>query len=350
MGQRKEIIRSYVSQGICVSTATRIASIKRSTYYYCSNGRPRGKRSSSHTLNSKGILVENNQLVNEIIEILSPEYHDYGYQVVTQLLRKRGYTINPKKVYRLMKENSLLHPRSIRAKTHAKLYANQTIPPLEGLFATVEADIKYIYIHEEKRNAYLITFLCTFCRHAPVWQLSYSMKTDQIILMVNSFICHPIVKENTSNQALKVKIRTDNGPQFIAKKLAEVLEDKGLEHEFIKPGTPQENGHIESFHSTVTRLVSNKNVFQNLSHARIIFQEFYEAYNNTRVMKSLLYYSPIEFISLWKSNIIGIKRDKNNKEIFFFKEKPHTLKMIGSSLEEFVGQNKIITFENQFLT
>jgi len=203
MGQRKEIVRSYVSQGVSVSTATGIASIKKSTYYYCSNGRPLGKRASTHTLNSKGILVQNSKLVEEIIQIISPEYHDYGYQVVTQLLRKQGYTINPKKVYRLMKENSLLHPRIIRATNLNKLYANQTIPPLEGLFVTIEADIKYIYIHEERRNAYLITFLCTFCRHAPVWELSYSMKTDQIILMVNTFICHPIVKENSSRRIVE---------------------------------------------------------------------------------------------------------------------------------------------------
>ena len=109
------------------------------------------------------------------------------------------------------------------------------------------------------------------------------MPAKEIKNLVMDLTYHPVVRENL-NQNTIVMIRTDNGPQFIARILASALDDLGLKHEFINPGTPQQNAHIESFHSTVTRLVFSRNVFRNLEHARQIFSEFYFAYNNTRVM------------------------------------------------------------------
>lgn len=349
MGQRKEIVRCYVSEGLRVFDAVNIAGIKKSTYYYHSNGKPKGKRPSTHTLKVSGSVVTNDILVADIIRLISPDYHDYGYQTVTHQLRRMGYIINPKKVYRLMKENNLLHPKVTRKDKRDKNYIKYTVPPLERPFATVEADIKYVYIHGENRNAYLITFLCTFCRYAAVWKLDYSMRAGEIIKLLNDFINHPVVKENTIKEGIKIIIRTDNGPQFIAKILAEAIKQIGIIHEFINPGTPQENGHIESFHSTVTRLVCNRNIFEDLAHARSVFKEFYFAYNNTRVMKNLLYRSPKEFINLWRTGYVGIKKDNKNREIFYLREKPYIEISEGVSSEDLFGLNKSNIFDQSIL-
>lgn len=344
MGEKREIVCRYVGKGLNVSDAVAIAGIRKSTYYYRPNGRPKGKRPSTHTLKHGAGMVTNDAVVEEIINLISPEYHDYGYKVSSELLRREGYLINHKKVKRLMKDNHLLHPQTIKPTPLNRVFIRYTVPPLDGPFKTIEADIKYVYIHELNRNAFLITFLCTFCRYAPVWDLRYTMTGQQIKDLVMALINHPVVRDNI-DQNTRIMIRTDNGPQFIAKILASALDAIGLKHEFINPGTPQQNAHIESFHSTVTRLVCSKNVFRDLAHARQIFNEFYFAYNNTRVMKALLYYPPKQFLELWKSGIVGIKKDKRNKEIFFFREKPHPMAGIGSSLEDFLVVNKNSNFE-----
>lgn len=349
MGQRKEVIRGFVSKGLRVMEAVRIAGMTKSTYYYRSNGRPQGKKPSKYTQRIDGINVSNDNVLEEIIDIITPEYHDYGYQVVTHQLRRRGYIINPKKVYRIMKEQRLLHKKYAKYSRQGKVYIKQTVPPLTGPFTTVEADIKYVYIHEQNRNAYLLTFLCTFSRLAAVWELSYSMKSNRIIELVMDLIDHPFLKQYAGCHGFIVKIRTDNGPQFIAKSLAEVLGKLQIDHEFINPGTPQENGHIESFHNTVTRLVSNRHIFSDLYDARRKFQQFFQAYNYTRVMKSLLYYSPADFLSLWESGVIEIKKDKKNKETFSFKEKPVIKLMSGFHSEDSFGENKINNFDQSFI-
>jgi transposase InsO family protein len=322
--------------------------MKKSTYYYQPNGRPKGKRPSTHTMR-KGVMVPNEAVVDEITRLIDPEYHDYGYQVSTDLLKQLEYKINHKKVYRLMEENNLLHPPTKKAASLNKTYIKYTVPPLEGPFKTIEADIKYVYIHEKNRNAFLFTFLCTFCRYTPVWDLQYSMKNEEIGELIYDLIYEPEVKRYLENQKIKVLIRTDNGPQFIARQLAAILETLGIAHEFIRPGTPQQNAHIESFHNTITRLVCNRNIFHDLEHAREIFKGFYQAYNETRVMKCLLCYPPKKFLKLWESGIIGIKKDKRNKEIFFFREKPHPQNGLGSSPEVLYRLNKNNTFESSVL-
>lgn len=323
--------------------------MNKSTYYYKPSGRHKGKRASTHTL-QRGTPVPNQVVVDEIIGLISPEYHDYGYQVSAELLKQKEYVINHKKVYRLMSENNLLHPpiKKMSAPLN-KTFIKFTVPPLEGPFKTIEADIKYVYIHEENRNAFLLTFICTFCRLAPVWDLQYSMKSIDIADLVMDLLHDPDVKRYLTEQKLKILIRTDNGPQFIAKNLAAILKSLDIDHEFIQPATPQQNAHIESFHSTVTSLVCNKNIFRDLEHARNIFNEFYYAYNETRVMSCLLYYSPKRFLKLWESDKVGIKRNKKNKEIFFFREKPLPGFGFGSSPEDFDRVNKYNTFETSVL-
>lgn len=62
-------------------------------------------------------------------------------------------------------------------------------------------------------------------------------------------------------------------------------------------------------------------------------------------MKALLYYPPKQFLKLWKSGIIGIKKDKKSKEVFFFREKPVPNLEPGSSCEDFFTVNKNSNFE-----
>lgn len=350
MGEKKEIVRQYVARGLTVCTATDIAGIKKSTYYYYSKGGSRGKQPSTHTYNCFAGNVSNEVVVSDIIRLISSDYNDYGYQTVTVLLKQQGYVINHKKVRRIMRDNHLLHPKVVNHNPGEKTFIKFNVPPLEGPFTTIEADIKYVYIHGAQRNAFLLSFLCTFCRCNPVWALEYAMKSSQVIELVKDLIAHSVVKENINPQKTVIKIRTDNGPQFVAKKLAEALKSMGIAHEFIEPGTPQQNGHIESFHSTVSRLVCNRHVFEDLNHAQEEFSEFFDAYNNTRVMSSLLYYPPVSFLNLWKSGKVGIKKDKKKREIFFFREKPTPKPGFGLPAEAFLGQNKVNVINPLVLT
>lgn len=350
MGQKREIVCHYVSLGMTVTVAIGIAGLKRSTYYYKPNGLPKGKRPSTQTFHYGAGFVDNETVISEIIDLITPDFHDYGYQIITVLLKQKGYSINHKKVRRIMRDNQLLHPKKRRSFSIDKTYTKFSVPPLDRPFQTIEADIKYVYIHGTGKNAYLLSFLCTFSRSNPAWSLEYTMHSQQVIELVRELLNHPLVKSYADSKNMVINIRTDNGPQFIAKKLAKTLELLNVKHEFIKPGTPEQNGHIESFHSTFTRLVCDRHIFEDLSQAKEIIGNFFFAYNNTRVMKAILYYPPITFLKVWKTGVIGIKKDKNNKQIFFFREKPALNMESGFPPEVLMGNDKNIKFENRVLT
>jgi len=319
--ERKEIVNKHISKGMKAEKAAAIAGFSRSGYYYKPNGKKPGKRPSVYTKKKNGNLVKNTQVVEEIKKILKPDFIDYGYDKVKAELITQGFIINRKKVYRLMKQHNLLNPVHFRGKI-SKKYVKYSQPYPAFPLQFVEIDIKYIYISGENKNAYLITILDVFNREALAWILSYSMKSTQVIELLDELIIKYLQPADLLNKNITVTIRSDNGSQFASKMVREHLNKNQIEQEFIKPATPQQNGYIESFHATVEKLVCQKFEFDDIKHAQRVFEKFFETYNNKRILKCLLNKSPKEFKNEWENGKIGVVyKIKTKKQIFFFREK-----------------------------
>lgn len=319
MAERKEIVCKMVSQGMRTQKALEIASIPRSTYYFQSKGTRKGKRPSDCTM-YRGNLVSNDKVISSIENILGDEFIEYGYICTTHELKNLGYQINKKKVYRLMKEHSLLLPKK-PAKGRNKVYVKYTSPVCAAPFETIEADIKYVYIHGARRNAYLITLLDVFTRMTLVWTFQWDMKTQRIIELIEELFDKWLIPCGIDPLKIQVKIRTDNGSQFIAKRFRQRLLDANISNEYIRPGTPEQNGHIEAFHKTVSELVCSKFELDTIEQARQVLSRFFYTYNHKRIMKAILYKTPFRFFELWKQGYVGsvVKEKKVN---YFFREKP----------------------------
>jgi len=339
MEEVKEIIRDNVSEGIPVQSACKIAKISKSGYYYRAKGTKKGKTPSSTTVCKTGEIVENKIVIENIKEIISTEFTEYGYQTVTAILKQKNFIINRKKVYRLMKENNLLLKKNRKEKM-LKNYVKYSIVQTYNPFEIIEIDIKYIYIHGLKRNAYLITIFDTFTRMALGWELDLTMKHDKVIKLIDKLILNYLQPYDLLNRKIKINIRTDNGSQFIAKKVRIHLEENQIFHEFTKPRTPEQNGHIESFHATVENLVCSRFEFEDLEKTKNTFEKFYYNYNNIRVMKQLLYLSPANFLCAWENDLVGVKYDdETKKQKFFLKEKVPDGTSLMSTFFDFPKQN-----------
>jgi len=321
MEERKEIVNRHIQKGMKATKAAQMAGFSRSGYYYKSNGRTPGRRPTAYTLKKDGTRIENSVVVASIKKIISPDFIDYGYEKVTVELHKKQYIINRKKVYRLMKEHRLLNPKG-KSAVGLKNYVKYSQPYPAQPFEVFEIDIKYIYIRGDRRNAYLITILDVFTRKALVWDLAYSMKSKRVVELIDQLILQYLQPENLLTKGISVTIRSDNGSQFIAKIVRDHLQENQIFQEFIKPATPAQNGYIESFHSTVEKLVCQKFEFESLAHARTTFQDFYETYNSKRILKCLLFNTPDEFLKKWNNEkIVVVYRTKTKKQHLFFREK-----------------------------
>jgi putative transposase len=97
-------------------------------------------------------------------------------------------------------------------------------------------------------------------------------------------------------------IRSDNGPEFIAKVICQWLKDNGCQTIFIQPGSPWENGYIESFIDKLRDECLNREVFRNGKEAQTIVEAWRQEYNSYRPHSSLGYLTPSEFARRYADN------------------------------------------------
>ena len=107
------------------------------------------------------------------------------------------------------------------------------------------------------------------------------MKAIQVKACWEQVIAEYLQPANIKAQEIAVEIRNDNGKQFSASILSDFFKENGLNHVFTHPYTPEENGHVESFHSILGKAVEN-DLFTNLMALEGRLEHFYLSYNNER--------------------------------------------------------------------
>jgi putative transposase len=260
----------------------------RSSFYYKRGDGTRGRKPSEMTLTLDGELVENTTVVKEVESILQQEFCCYGYKNVWDELKQKGYIINHKKVYRLMKVHNLLFNRRIGSigvpRQFVRFRKIRAEKPLEHLCM----DIKYVYIHGSLRNGLLLTVIDVYSRKVLTHMLRFNIKKGDVIILLSLLLMEYKVENIT--------IRNDNGSQFIAGVVRQFLKEKGVNQEFTHVATPEENAYIEALHSNVQREVVERYEFESIYHAQLIFNRYYEWYNNHRKHGSLGRKSPEQYL------------------------------------------------------
>lgn len=307
----KELVRKYMALGLLRDQALELAEISKDQFYYNPKEGKQGKRASKSTKYRKAgswDIVDNQEVVEKIKTQLSQRDMNYGYRKMSYFLQQSGYLINHKKVYRLMKEHSLLQAKKVSAqKNYVKYRIVVPNRPLEVL----EMDIKQIWVEEQRRYAYNLTILDTFTRAALYFTVGYNMRQTQVKQAWEYVIEHYLQPADALNRKLHIEVRNDNGPQFSAKMIQKFFEENGLNQMFTHPYTPQENGHVESFHGILAKHL-NRQTFWTLEHLEQDLTLFYERYNNTRIHASIAYLSPHDFWKLWEiEQIERIEKAKN---------------------------------------
>jgi len=238
-----------VAEGLAVDKALESAGISRNQYYYRKkSGRP-GREATTATermVNGEKVVCENTEVVQEMEEILEDPDLQYGYKRMTAALMLAGYLIGAKKVYRLMKESGLLQKR--RRRTGRKRVRNGRVTPTRPL-EVLEMDIKFQWVEQYRKDAYILTIIDTFTRAVLYRYEGYHVTRHEVKAAWEFVIVNILQPMDILRKGLTVEIRNDNGPQFVAKLVQDFFAENHLNQVFTHAYTPQENGHIESFHA-----------------------------------------------------------------------------------------------------
>jgi putative transposase len=124
---------------------------------------------------------------------------------------------------------------------------------------------------EDGRSLKLLTVLDEFTRESPAIEVGRSIKAKDVISVLEYlFMVRGVPKY----------IRSDNGPEFIADAVRKWLRQKQVGTLYIEPGSPWENGYIESFNGRLRNEVLNREVFYSVKEAKVIVESWRLEYNN----------------------------------------------------------------------
>ncbi len=296
------MIADYRSRGLNVTRILALLKVPRSTHYYSPPSLQirRGRKASLITerITDSGIIaVTDEQILIDITDLLGREFVCYGYKKVTKYLQRSGYIINRKKVFRILKENNLLN-HTYNYRSPARRVVESTIHVMEPN-EVWEMDIKYVYIQGENRTAYLFAILDCFTREVVGKYMGFHCTSQGVKMAIDfAFLARGIV------QIKNVRIRSDNGTQFVSRIVELFLSSCNIAHERIHPATPKEDAHIESFNSILEKEVIRRFEFSSFEDAENTITRFISFYNNERLHSAIDYGTPGEVYEKWKESII----------------------------------------------
>jgi putative transposase len=229
--------------------------IRRSLVYYRNRDNKPGRKPTTLTMfNSEKVTEE--RVITSVKGLLDHEFLSYGYLKISMQLKRDGFVINKKKVYRIMKNHRLLKPQRI-STSGKRNFVKFRKPAVEQPLTYFEMDIKYIYIPEERRSAYLLSIIDVYSRKVVAHLFKRSIRKWDVINLWSSL-------KGSIPDFKKITIRTDNGSQFIANDVRSYFHYQGIRHEFTNIATPEDDGHIEAFHSILEREFLQRNDYTSL--------------------------------------------------------------------------------------
>ncbi len=292
------IAREYTDQGNPVVKVLAILDIASSTFYYRPSTSKRGRKPTTYSWHRSGCKVDDEQIIGNIKHLLNMEFVDYGYVKVTRWLKRLGLLINKKKVLRLMRSHRLMLARP-KKNGSGKTWVKDLLPVTKKPFDYLEFDIKYIRVDGTGRNALLLTVVDVLSRYNMGHLLQYSIKKEDVVELFKDIF-------RRFAFPTQITVRSDNGSQFTSKLVREFFTDAEggtIEHEFCRPATPEQNAHIESYHSILERAVCQRYPLRDLDEAQGTMERFREFYNFERLHSGVGYKTPYEEVKAMSAEV-----------------------------------------------
>jgi len=209
-----------------------------------------------------------------------------GYRMMCGMLRLEGWRVNRKRVYRLWKREGF----KVAGKQHKKKRLGHSENGILRRRAEYRNHVWCIdFIHDRDERGRVLKWLSVgdeYTRECVALEAERSMTAADVVnVLIELFLI----------RGVPTHIRSDNGGEFIAGAIKRLAEITGVEHLYIAPGSPWENGYAESFHSRLRDELLNAELFADVLEARALAARWKNEYNHLRPHSSLGYIPPALF-------------------------------------------------------
>jgi putative transposase len=223
------------------------------------------------------------QLTKDILE-LATKYGCYGYRRITALLNnEKRWGVNHKRVERIWRREGLKVPK--KQPKRGRLWLN------DGSCVRLRPEHKdhvwsYDFMVDRTVNGRpfkILNIIDEYTRECLATLVARKIKSDDVLdQLFNLFVFRGIPEH----------IRSDNGPEFTARAVRKWLNRLGVKTLFIEPGSPWENGYIESFNGKMRDELLDREIFTTLEEAKILINQWRREYNTFRPHSSKNYRPP----------------------------------------------------------
>lgn len=223
-------------------------------------------------------LDPSQERVRTRIIALAKEYGRYGYRTVTDLLRREGWDVGKDRVYTIWRQEGLQVPQK-QPKRRRLWLANDSCVRKRPERPNHVWSYDFVADRtQDGRPFRILNILDEYTRECVASVVARRIRSQDVLLILADLFL---------SRGIPTHIRSDNGPEFIASKLRHWLTQLNVAPLYIEPGSPWENGYVESFNGKMREQFLNGELFYTLKEAQIMTERWRIHYNTVRPHSSL---------------------------------------------------------------
>ena len=223
------------------------------------------------------------EILTKRITELACKYGRYGYRRITAMLREEGWKVNHKRVERIWREEALKVPKR-QPKRRRLWFNNGSCVRLRPEYSNHVWSYDFVAERTSDGKAMrMLNIIDEYTRECLAIKVGRKITASDVIDTLADFFMQ---------RGSPKFIRSDNGPEFVAELLRQWLKDLGVQTAYIEPGSPWENGYIESFNGKFRDELLNGEIFDTTTEAQVIAEQWRMYYNTIRPHSALKYRPP----------------------------------------------------------
>ncbi len=228
-------------------------------------------------------MDEVKRLVRHEMVQLARRHRRYGAPRLTALLRRNGLRVNHKRVEKLYRLHGLTLPRKRPRKKHKQVGEERLKE------ATARNEVwSYDFVHDQTEYGEKLKLLVVVDEHT---RECLEIRVEKRIA---SLLVLETLDELIHERGAPKYVRSDNGAEFRAKRLRKWMETQGVRPIYVEPGSPWQNGYMESLNGKLRDECLNEELFYSRGEAQVLVDRCREVYNGKRPHMSLGYRTPAE--------------------------------------------------------
>jgi len=232
----------------------------------------------------QGKGMDDEARLTERIVALASQYGRYGYRRITALLQLEGWHINHKRVERIWRQEGLIVPK--KQPKRGRLWLNdgsclRLKPEYPGHVWSYDFVLERTH---DRRPFRTLNVIDEYTRECLAIRVARKLNHEDVQECLAELFCL---------RGVPAHLRSDNGSEFVAEQLRHWLNRLEVRPLYIEPGSPWENGYIESFNGKMRDELLSREIFFTLEEAKTLITRWREEYNHIRPHSALGYRPPV---------------------------------------------------------